>query len=106
MVTLFNLYRNGWLDGKIIMYKFVPRFPNYVDLELDKTPYQFTTVEELEQHPHVKSWMRLKNFKELQKSDDCLMCITTDGRFYVIGYITTDNELNLPVWVHSPVDLL
>jgi hypothetical protein len=80
------------------MYEFVPRVPNYIDCGLDKTPYRFTTVEELTQHHHVKHWMEFKDFKELQKSDNCLMCITTDGKHWVIGYITAENELNLPVW--------
>ena len=77
---------------------FVPRLPNYCDSSLiDRTPYSFSIIDELKQHSHVKNWMNMTDFVELQKSDDCLIA-TTKTAYWVIGFINIDNNLDLPIW--------
>jgi hypothetical protein len=76
---------------------FRQRVPGFVDIrELDRADFEFTTTQELLEHPYIKNWTKGKN-SAIFKSNNMIIVKTDDGSHFVIGYVQNPDDVELPV---------
>lgn len=83
------------------LHHFKQRIPAFIDSR-GTTPveFDFSTVEELKQHPFIQSWLN-KPSSYLCKSisSNILMVVEDDGfTAWCIGWIANPDELDLPIF--------
>ena len=80
--------------------------PSFVDVD-ERTEFEFSTTEELITHPLIQGMVgSFKNHK-ICKSKNYLMVVSDNGFWWwVLGYIKTPEEVDLPEWEGAKYDCL
>jgi hypothetical protein len=86
------------------MNHFKQRIPNFIDSRgMTPVEFDFSTVEELEQQPHIQRWLN-KSSSYLCNSSKILMVVENEGfTAWGIGWITNPDELDLPIYENKTI---
>ena len=81
------------------MNHFRQRIPAFIDTQgIIPIEFDFETIEELQSHPYVKSWID-RGFSDICKSGKFLMAMKFDrSAAYAIGWIKYPDLLNIHVF--------
>ena len=89
----------------IMKHTFTQHIPNCVDIS-DRISFEFDTLDELANSEYVQRFAKKEKFSHLAKSipkwtgDSCRLMTVEDGGdfWWVVGFITNHEDLDLPIW--------